>query len=134
VNVILNVPSPAPVAILGKIMSSQTTLPSGESEPVALPMSGGFAAVPLLDPLREYVTSIVAACAVVAAQKLSAKAPATISRKVLEFTLHILSFRFQHASEPPGPSRSRKLVVKPLLTAKPLCFMQLGMPLTTSVR
>src|SRR6266851_2039181 len=68
------------------------TLPRGRSEPVAVPMSGGFSGSPPPDPLRAYVTLIVAARAGIAAQKLSATAPATVDRKVLEFTLHILSF------------------------------------------
>jgi len=114
VNVILNVPSPAFVARLGKIMSLQTTLPRGVSEPVALPMSGGFSGSPPADPLREYVTLIMSACAVGAAQKLRAKTQAAVDRRVLEFMLHFLSvFRF-HASEPMRASRSKKLVVKPL--------------------
>jgi hypothetical protein len=61
VNVILNVPTPAFVAKSGKIMSLQMTLPRGSSEPVALPMSGGFSGSPPADPVREYVTLIVVA-------------------------------------------------------------------------
>jgi hypothetical protein len=95
-------------------MSLQMTLPRGSSEPVALPMSGGFNGSPPLDPLREYVTLIVFACAVVAAQKLRAKTQAAADRRGLEFTLYFLSvFRF-HASEPMRASRSKKLVVKSL--------------------
>jgi hypothetical protein len=58
---------------------------------VALPISGGFSGSPVPDPLREYVTLIVSAGAVGAAQMLSAKAQATAGRKVLMSTLHILS-------------------------------------------
>ena len=89
----MNVPSPAFVARLGKIMSLQITLPRGVSEPVALPKSGGLSGSPPPDPVREYVTLIVSAGAVVAAQKLSAKAQATAGRNFLELTLHILSVR-----------------------------------------
>jgi len=62
VNVIVNVPSPTPVAKLGKTWSLQMTPPMGVSEPVALPISGGFSGSPLPDPLRAYVTLIVSAC------------------------------------------------------------------------
>jgi hypothetical protein len=66
-------------------------LPRGESEPVALPMSGGFDGSPPPDPLSEYVTLITSARTAIDAQKLRVKAQATTGRKVLEFTLHILS-------------------------------------------
>jgi len=114
VNVILNVPSPDPVDKSGKIISPQVTLPRGRSEPVALPISGGFVGSPPPAPLREYVTLIVSACAVGAAQKLKTKTQAAADRRVLEFTLHFLSvFRF-HASELMWASRSKKLIVKPM--------------------
>jgi hypothetical protein len=54
-------------------------------------MSGGFIGSPATVPLKEYVTSIVAAWTVVAAQKLSAKAQDTAGMKYREFMLHILS-------------------------------------------
>jgi len=63
-------------------------------------MSGGFSGSPEPEPLREYVTLIISAGAVVAAQKLSAKAQATTDRNFLEFTLHILSVPLSNASEP----------------------------------
>src|SRR5260370_29918042 len=94
-KVILNVPSPAPVAKSGKTMSLQIMFPRGRSEPVALPISGGFSGSPVPDPLREYVTLIVSAGAVGTAQMLSAKAQATAGRKVLMSTLHILSVCFR---------------------------------------
>jgi hypothetical protein len=95
-------------------MSLQITFPKGVSDPVALPMSGGFSGSPPPDPLREYATLTMFACAVGAAQKLRAKTQAAADRRVLEFMLHFLSvFRF-HASEPMRASRSKKLVVKPL--------------------
>jgi hypothetical protein len=72
-------------------MSLQTMLPKGESEPVALPKSGGFSGSPPPDPLREYVTSIMFACAIGGAQKLRAKTKAAADRRVLEFTVHFLS-------------------------------------------
>jgi hypothetical protein len=74
------------VARSGKITSLQITLPRGVSEPEALPKSGGFSGSPPPDPLREYVTLIMFACAVGAAQKLRAKTQATADRRVLEFT------------------------------------------------
>jgi hypothetical protein len=78
-------------------MSLQIMLPSEESEPVALPKSGGLSGSPPPDPVREYVTLIMFACAVGAAQKLRAKTQAAVDRTVLEFTLHFLSvFRFTH--------------------------------------
>jgi hypothetical protein len=93
---------------------------------VALPISGGFSGSPVPDPLREYVTLIDSAGAVGAAQMLSAKAQATAGRKVLMSTLHVLSGWFRVVSEPTWPSRSKKLVVKPLLTAKLMCLRRIG--------
>jgi hypothetical protein len=64
-------------------MSLQVTPPRGRSEPVALPTSCGFSGSPVPDPLREYVTLIVSADAVGAAQMLNAKAQVTAGKKVL---------------------------------------------------
>jgi hypothetical protein len=86
-------------------MSLQVTFPSGSSEPLAIPISGGFNGSPEPDPLREYVTLIVSACAVVAAQKLSAKAQATVGRKFLIFTLHILSVPVSETHQNPRGHR-----------------------------
>jgi hypothetical protein len=89
-------------------------LPKGESEPVALPKSGGFIGSPPLDPLKEYVTLMVLACADGAAQKLKVKRQTAADRKVFGFTVYFLSVPASIASEPMHVSTSKKLVVKPL--------------------
>jgi hypothetical protein len=60
-NVIVNVPTFAPVARLGKLMSCHVMLPSGTTEPVPLPINGGFAGSPDPTALIEYVALIVVA-------------------------------------------------------------------------
>ncbi len=58
-------------------------------------MRGGFAGSPPPDPVREYVTLMVAACMVGVAQKFRAKRLAAADRKILDFTFYFLSvFRF----------------------------------------
>jgi hypothetical protein len=103
-------------------MSLHVMLPNGDSEPVALPSSGGSSGSPPPDPVREYVTLTELACRVSVAQKFRAKTQAAAGRRNLGFMMHFLSvFRFQ-ASERRQLSTSKKLVVKPLLTAKFLPF------------
>ena len=107
-------------------MSLQVTFPRGKSEPVALPISGGFSTSPVPNPVRVYVTLIVAALVVVAAQKLRAKTQIAADRRFLEVTLHILSFSVSAPSKLKQASRSKKLVVKPLLTVKLICLRRIG--------
>ena len=102
-NVIVNVPSPAPVAKLGKITSFHVMSPRGDNEPVALPSSGGLSGSPPPDPVREYVTLTVLACRIGAAQTFIANTQAAADIKILEFTLDFLSvFEFSRITPQPA--------------------------------